>query len=121
MVTMPEQKKDKSMFSSIPVDTKHKVTSFDMIGWTDPDKPNPQKTIKWLKSLTHETFIYPMTTFDPEKPPSCIFVPEQDIMFKMIETVARNQKNKDMLYAKFSDMQHRKPQWLIDLEAEKAV
>ena len=51
---MPEQQKDKSLFSSIPLDTKHKVTSFDMIGWTDPVNPNPKKTIMWLKSLTHD-------------------------------------------------------------------
>ena len=92
-----------------------------MIGWTDPDKPNPQKAIKWLKSLTHDSFIYPQTNFDREKPPACIFIPETNILNKMIETVARNQKNKDMLFAKFSDMQQPKPQWAIDYEAEKAV
>lgn len=45
-----------------------------------------------------------MTNFDREKPPACIFIPETNILYKMIETVARNQKNKDMLFAKFSDM-----------------
>ena len=37
---MQEQKKDTSLFE-IPVDTKNKISSFEMIGWTDPSQSNP--------------------------------------------------------------------------------
>ena len=41
LTVIPEVKKDKSIFTEIIVDTKNKITSFDMIGWTDPSQPNP--------------------------------------------------------------------------------
>ena len=72
-----EQKKDRSLFTSIPVDKKNKISSFEMIGWTDPTQPVNTKAIKWLKSLTHDKFIYPEDSFDKTNPPSCIFVPEE--------------------------------------------
>jgi len=30
-----------SVFESVNVDRKNKISSFDMIGWTDPNQPNP--------------------------------------------------------------------------------
>ena len=72
---MKNQARDKSIFTSIPLDKTNLVDSFDIIGWCDPKKPKPEKTIQWLKSLTHDNYIYPMETFDPKKPPVCIFVP----------------------------------------------
>ena len=101
------------------VETKHKITSFDMIGWSEPNLSNAKKPIAWLKSLNIETFIYPEETFDQEKPPACIFVPEVPILNKMIETVAKHSGNKVHLYAKFSDMKQPKPQWLIEVQEEE--
>ena len=66
------------------------INNFDMIGWTDPVNPNPNKTVKWLKSLTHDNYVYPQSGFNPEKPTPCIFKPDVAILNKMIETVARN-------------------------------
>ena len=64
--------------------------------------------------------MYPEETFDPENPPSCIFLPETAIMNKMIGAVARTQDNKDLLYSKFSDMEPPTPQWMIDEQVAKA-
>ena len=86
---MKNQAKDTSLFTSIPLNKTNLVDSFDLIGWCDPKKPKPEKAIQWLKSLTHDNFIYPMETFDPNKPPVCIFVPEEKILNKMIETVSQ--------------------------------
>ena len=86
---MREQKQDRSVFSSVVIDKKNKVSHFNMIGWTDPNTPNPGRAINWLKSLTHDTYVYPADTFDKEQSPVCIFVPEDAMMNKMIETVAK--------------------------------
>ena len=39
----------------------------------------------------------------------------------MIEVVARNATDKDVLYSKFSDMEPTKPQWMIDQDEENAA
>ena len=101
------------------MDLRNKVSSFDMIGWTDPDKPNVNKTKSWLQSLKHDEYIYPEDTFDPKKPPACIFVPEPALMNRMIETTAKNTNELAWLYAKFGDMEQPKPQWLIEQEELK--
>lgn len=59
MVVMHEQKKDVSIFSSIAIDKKNKINKLNMIGWTEPVAPNPPRAIAFLKSLTHDTFVYP--------------------------------------------------------------
>ena len=64
---MHEQKKDKTLFSSIPVETKHKITSLEMIGWSDPDETTRAvKSSKILKAMTHDNFSYPKECFDPK-------------------------------------------------------
>ena len=92
-----------------------------MIGWTDPSSPDPRKPMKWLKSLNHENFIYPAHLNDPNplNSPPCVFVPDTAILNKMIEVVARNIMDKNVLYSKFSDMEPAKPQWMIELNEEK--
>ena len=76
-----------------------------MLGWTDPSQPNPQKPLKWLKSLNIEVSVYPSECFSDKDPPSCIFVPDTALFNKLIETVAKHTGNKHALYAKFSDME----------------
>ena len=120
LVEVHEQKKDTTIFTDIPIDTKHKVDNLNTIGWTDPATPNPQKALLWLKSLNHTVFIYPEDTYDPLKPPSCVFVPDTAVLNKLIEAVARTPDNKDLLYAKFSDQKQPRPQWMIDYDLEKA-
>ena len=90
-----------------------------MIGWTDPNQPNPQKPLRWLRSLTHDKYMYPEETWNPNQPPSCIFMPDTALFNKMIETVARTPENKELLYAKFSDMEPPIPQWMIDDDMAK--
>ena len=118
MTAIHEQKNDTTLFSSIQVDTKNKITSFEMLGWTDPNQSNPQKPLKWLKSLSIDVNVYPSECFADDKPPRCIFVPETAIFNKMIETVAKHSENRHILYAKFSDMDQPKPQWMIDQDKE---
>ena len=48
LVEMPEQKKDSTLFSSIPIDKKNLIENFNMIGWTNPDQPNAPKALAWL-------------------------------------------------------------------------
>ena len=62
---MMPQKKDRSLFSEIPIDKNHKIESFDMIGMTDPVNSKIEKTIKWLRSLDIETKVYPEASYDP--------------------------------------------------------
>ena len=91
-----------------------------MIGWTEPTAPNPQKAVQWLKGLRHDVFLYPEECWDPEKPPSCIFVPDEPTLNKLIETVARNPGDQEKLNAKFGFMEYPRPQWMLDLDMEKA-
>lgn len=51
------------MFSSIPMNKKHKVESFDMIGMSDPVNGKPDKALKWLRQLSHEQRVYPEETY----------------------------------------------------------
>ena len=102
LLTIKEQKKDRSIYI-VPLDKKNLLENLTTIGWTNPDAPNPQKALQWLKSLRHDVFLYPEKCFDPKKPPTCIFVPDTPTLNKLIEAVARTPDNKDLLYAKFSD------------------
>ena len=87
-----------------------------MIGWTDPVESKIAKAVKWLKSLTHDNFLYPETCFSKTKPPPCIFIPDEAVFNKMIEAVAKGQENMDRVMNKFNDYLPPKPQWLIDQE-----
>lgn len=119
IVVMPEQKKDNSVFTGVAIDKKNFITSFEMIGWTDPlGQAGASKVpLKWLKSLTIENYIYPESSFDPKRPPPCIFVPEPALFNKMIEAVAKN-SDLTQLLSKFADFKPPKPEWLR-LEQEK--
>jgi len=90
-----------------------------MIGWTDPVNPNPKIAIKWLKSLTHDSYVYPEELFDKKSPPVCIFVPETPLFNKMIETLAKNNNNLEATMHKFSHYDQPKPQWMIEEERKK--
>ena len=90
-----------------------------MIGWTDPNQPNPKNALKWLRGLTWDTYAYPEHMFNPEKPPACIFVPEIPILNKMIETVAKGHGDKKLILSKFSDFALPKPEWMINLDKER--
>lgn len=87
-----------------------------MIGWSDPVESKIVKAVKWLKSLTHDNFLYPETCFSKTKPPPCIFIPDEAVFNKMIEAVAKGQENMDRVLTKFNDYLLPKPQWLIEQE-----
>ena len=50
-----------------------------------------------------------------------MFVPEDDLLNKMIRAVAESQDNMDQLFAKLNDYLPPKPEWLIEAEAKKAL
>ena len=102
---------------------KHKVESFDMIGMSDPVNGKPDKALKWLRSLSHETRVYPEETYfeDDDRPPICIFVPETALLNKMLEACAKNSHNVELLFSKFNCLDMPKPQWLLDEEMAKKL
>jgi hypothetical protein len=69
LTSMSDQKADRSLFEHVPLNITMKITSFDNINWTDPADPKLAKPIKFLKTLTHNNYIYPQESFDKEKPP----------------------------------------------------
>jgi len=41
------------------LETKHKIQAFESIGWADPDDiKSILKTSKWLKSLSHDVYMF---------------------------------------------------------------
>ena len=113
---MKDVEKDTSVFADIDLDLKNKISSFEMIGWTDPSNPQINKPMQWLKSLNHDEYLYPKDTYDPKNPPRCVFVPEQAIMHKMINAVAMYMDDIPVLYSKFGYLEQPKPQWMIEQE-----
>jgi len=77
------------------LETKNKIKSFDMIGWTDPDDIKNNKATRWLRSLSHDNYLYDQNTFNPKKPPNVIFVPEEAVLNKLIEAVAKHGDDTD--------------------------
>lgn len=122
IVVLPEQKKDTSVFRNVVIDKSNKISSFEIIGWTDPSgiAGSSKAPLKWLKSLTLENYIYPESSFNPNKPPPCIFVPEPALFNKMIEAVAKS-TNLKQLMGKFADFKPPKPQWLLEEEEKKRL
>lgn len=117
-ISLMAQKKDKSLFASIPMNKKHKIDSFEMIGMTDPVNSKPERPIKWLRQLNIESRVYPLEAYEEndEAPPYCIFVPETTILNKMIETCAKYPNDPELIFSKFSCLDQPKPQWLLDEE-----
>ena len=64
LIEMPKvQKVDQSLFSSMQIETKHKIHSFETIGWADPEEFKTGKASKWLKNLTHNKYMFDMESF----------------------------------------------------------
>ena len=84
------------------MDKENRVFSFDSIGWTDPKDATPGKTLKWFHSLNFEKDVYPNNLINEEKPPSCVFVPDQKLMHTMIEATANSETLEELLF-KFCD------------------
>ena len=101
------------------LETKIRVKSFEMIGWADPDDGKIVKASKWFKSLSHENWIYEAETFSADTPPPVIFYPEEHLMNKMIESVARHPGNTDALLVKYCDFLPPKPAWMIEQDKLK--
>lgn len=118
LVVMPEQKKNISVFGSVVVNKKDLIHSFDQIGWTDPVTGNVKAPLKVLNSLSVDKEIYPEESYDAEKPPACIFVPDIPTLTKMIETLAKT-KNHKLLMSKYCDFKPPKPKWLLDAIEKK--
>jgi len=90
-----------------------------LIGWSDPEDTKTTKPLKWLKSLSIDNFIYPIESFDPKMPPQCIFVPEEPLLHKMIESVAKHAGNMDVLLNKYCDYLPPIPPWMLEQQRLK--
>ena len=59
---------------------------------------------KWLNSLTFNNIQYPKEVMSEERPPPCVFVPENDILEKMIIMTSKYTfEKRKLLLSKFSD------------------
>ena len=101
------------------LETKHKISSFETIGWADPEECKSGKTSKWLKSLSHNKFMLDEEVFDKRSPPNIIFLPDEALMNKLIEHVATHSDDTNTLLIKFCDFLPPKPQWMIDIEKKR--
>ena len=115
-----EQNKDSTLFTSMRIDTKNQITSFESIGWADPeDTKSMMKASKWLKSLTHDNFIFNREAFNASKVPFLIFVPDEALLNRMIELVAKSPNEQaEGLLIKFCDFLPPKPQWMTQVSLE---
>lgn len=113
---------DRTFFTSIPMDKKHKIESFEMIGMTEPSKSVLDSAILWLdNSLHHEVKVYPVTCYEEEdiRPPNCIFVPDTPILNKLLEITAKHPDEIELIQSKLSCLDQPKPEWLIIQEQLK--
>lgn len=124
VLILGEQKKDcRNLFSSIPMNKDHKIETFQMIGMTAPVNGTTDQCLNWLRTLHHANKVYPEETYDPEdkRPPNCIFVPDTPILNQMLETCAKHPDDIEYIYSRFTCLDQRKPQWLIDVEAKNEL
>ena len=102
--------KDRTLFSSIPIDKKHHIKSFESIGLSDPKEKGVNRPIKWLKSLHHDVRLYPDSCYTEEgKPPACVFNPTKAIMNAMIEATAKAKGDFSLIREKFCFLEMPKP------------
>ena len=103
------------------LETRNKIKSFEQIGWCEPEETKAGKPMKWLRSLTHDNYLFDQEAFNPDISPNVIFVPEEPLWNKIIEAVAKHPENTDQLLIKFCDFLPPKPQWMIDQDEKKAA
>ena len=59
-----------------------------------------------MSSLVFHKFIYPEHVINDQRPPQCLFVPEQDMLIKIIETTMKYSfMKRKLLLSKFSDIE----------------
>jgi len=69
------------------------IENFEEIGWSDPtvdNKVGTKKAIEWLRKINFYDFIYPMDLSQMILPPKCIFVPEKNLLRKLIRAVGES-------------------------------
>ena len=59
--------------------------------------------------------------FNPDTSPNVIFAPDEPLLNKIIEAVAKHPENTDQLLIKLCDFLPPKPQWMIDQDEKKAA
>ena len=84
------------------MDKKNRIFTFDTIGWSPPGASSTKSAIKWLKNLKFTKNLYPDNLMDKPKPPSCVFVPDKELMQTMIEACI-DVENIAELLSKFGD------------------
>ena len=79
------------IMAQVGINRRDEIQSFEEMGWFDPDldpKKASQQTLNWLTNIKFSRDIYPDEQMDVRKIPTCIFVPQKQILRKIITTVA---------------------------------
>ena len=90
---------EKLFLSKVGIRCQEQVKSFEQIGWFDPEadpKVEARAVVEWLKSIKFETDLYPKHLMHDWVAPPCVFVPSQEILRKLIFTVAKAKKIEDL-------------------------
>ena len=69
-----------------------KITSFEQLGLLDPESERSetvQKSHQEMESLKAKSLVYKEDLIFGKAPPRCSFVPDKDMLRKMIRTVAK--------------------------------
>ena len=80
------------MFAQMNINKTDLVGSFEEIGWFDPNldpKAAQTKTLQWLKGINFARNLYPDHTMQHSTVPMLIFVPEKQLLRKLIDSATR--------------------------------
>lgn len=98
----------------IPIETDHKIKFLEQVGWCDPNVKDPmKKTISYLDKLSFENHVYPKVYMEATKPPACAFLPEDDVLEKIIKVAMKYTfEGRHIALAKHFDVEHEKPEYM---------
>lgn len=78
------------IMAQISIHRGDQIESFEEMGWFDPDldpKKAQAQTVNWLTNIRWSRDLYPDQYMDPTKVPPCIFIPQKQLLRRIIETV----------------------------------
>ena len=74
------------LLQQIGLDKKNYLASFDDIAFVDPTIQNGRaRTDKLINAMNINKNVYPDRLMDGAKPPKCVFVPDKQLMRKIIK------------------------------------
>lgn len=74
----------------VDIEKHNMLTSFEELGFIDPFATNAKaKAEKHMAQLSINKNVYPDRLMDGPKPPKCIFVPDKQMMRKLIKLLLK--------------------------------